>query len=147
MSVTTDLLTGIAGLLDNAGIGVTYRANAPYTAGETGVFFLTMPAAPDRLLVLNIIPMSDYITVAVGRVLLQVAGRGLRNNALDVDSLMDAVFGVLHGRTDLTFGTAHVIQMNRDSAVPMGQDENIRNERADKYWLDVDYPATVYRPS
>lgn len=147
MSVTTDLLTGLATLISGAGIGVTYRPSAPYLASDTGVFFKTMPAAPDRVVVLNAISMSDMVTVAVGRLLVQVACRGLRNNALDVDSLADSIAAQLHGRIDLTLGTAHVIQILRDSTIPMGQDDSDRQERVDKYWVDVDYPPTAYRPS
>jgi len=76
----------------------------------------------------------------------QVRTRGNPNDPLDVDDLGDSIFELLHGRTDLTFGPVHIIQMNRRQSVPMGMDASKRWERADQFYLDVDYPATANRP-
>lgn len=146
MSVTTDLLEGIAGMIAGAGLGVTFSPTGVYTASQTGVFMMMMPAAPDRVVTLTAVNQGDDISMPLGQVMVQVRGRGLPNRPTDVVKLLDDIFDVLHGATNLVFGSATVIQMNRKVSVPMGMDDSKRWERADQYYLDVDFPATTNRP-
>ena len=147
MSTTTDLLTGLAGMIAGAGLGITYNQAGAYTAGQTGIFMKIMPATPDRVVTLTLVPRRDDITMPYGQAMVQVRGRGLPNNPLDIDSLLDSIFDILHGTKDLTFGTAHVTQMNRESSVPNGMDDAKRWERFDAYAIDLDVPPTVLRPA
>ena len=147
MSVTSDLLTGIATMLASAGIGVTYSTNGVYSANQTGIYMKVLPQSPDRAVSLTAVAIGDNITLPTGRMMVQVRGRGVPNGPLDVDDLVDNIFTVLHGTTNLTFGTAHVTQMNRNVSVPMGMDGLKRWERVDQYFLDVDMPSTALRPS
>lgn len=149
MTVTSDVLTGIAQLIAGAGLA-TWNPNGVYTTSQTGILMKIMAdgdTVPDRLLVLNLVPLTDEISNPLGRSMLQIAGRGARNNPLDVDALMDPVFDLLHGRTGDVFGSTTVVQMFRYSSVPMGEDSLIRSERADKYYLDIAAAPTALRPA
>lgn len=147
MSVTSDILTGVATLIAGAGLSISYNADGRYTGSQTGIYMKTSPPAPDRIVVLTAVNQGDDITMPLGQVMVQVKGRGLPNKPLDVDDLLDGIFVRLHGTTNLTFGTTTVIQCNRRVSVPMGEDDRKRWERIDQYYLDVDFPATNNRPA
>jgi hypothetical protein len=142
MTVTRDLLYGIAGMLNGVAVDLTWLG--PGTG--TGILMKTMPDSPDRCIVLNVIPQNDNITIAYGEVDVQLAARGARNNPLDVDDILDAAFVILHGAKAIVCGSVTITQMNRFSSIPMGQDQLVRNERVDKYRLTLDYPTTTLRP-
>lgn len=149
MTVTRDLLTGYAALIDGSGIGV-WNPSGVYRTTDTGIYVKTMPdgdTIPDRCVVLNVVPLTDDISMPVGRVMIQVAGRGVRGNPFDVDDILDPVFDLIQGRTGDTFGTTTVDQIFRQSSVPMGQDAQARWTRADKYFADLAVAPTVLRPA
>jgi hypothetical protein len=106
-----------------------------------------MPASPDRVITLTAVNQGDDITMPLGQVMVQVRGRGLPNRPTDVDDLLDSIFAVLHGTTNLVFGSVTVVQMNRKVSVPMGMDDSKRWERVDQYYLDLDFPPTANRPA
>ena len=148
MGVTTDLLNGIAGkIAAEATPAIVWNPNAVYTASQTGIFMKFVPTAPDRVVVLTAVNQGDDISMPAGQVMVQVRGRGLPNRPTDVDDLLDSIFPILHGATDLIFGTVTVTQMNRKVRVPMGQDDSKRWELIDQYYLDVSTPPTVLRPT
>lgn len=144
MSTTTDLLDGVAGMIVAGVAGTSYNLNAPTVNG--GIVQKLMPASPDRVVTLTAVNQGDDITLPSGQVMVQVRGRGLPNIPSDVDDLLDSIFTVLHGTTNLVFGTVTVVQMNRKVSVPMGMDDLKRWERIDQYYLDVDFPPTNLRP-
>lgn len=149
MTTTRDLLTGYAQVIATAGIGV-WNPNGVYQLTDTGLYVKTMPdgdAIPDRCIVLNVIPLTDDVSIPAGRVLIQVAARGARGNPFDVDDILDPVFDLLQGRRSDVFGTTTVDQIFRSGSVPMGQDANARWTRADKYFADLDVNPTVNRPA
>lgn len=146
MSTTSDLVTGLAQYLATAGLA-TYRADGtPYTSGETALYFNDMPASPDRVVALTAYATTDQAVVTLGAVRVQVRTRGLANDVLDVDTLADSIFTLLHGAVNLTFGTMHVVQILRVSSATLGMDDQSRRwMRSDNYHLDVDYPTTPNR--
>lgn len=146
MAATRDLLTGLAQMIHDTGIGV-YNPSGAYTAAQTGIIFKNVPTTPDRVIVLTAVPLTDMTMIPVGKVLVQVRTRGVPNDPLDVDDLGDAVFDLMQGLTNLSLGSTHIIQCLRNSSVPMGQDASKRWERVDHMYLDLDYPPTVNRPS
>lgn len=148
MSSTADLLHGLAQMLADAGV-VTYNADGtPYTSGQTGVLFKDMAPDPDRIVVLSPFNAnSDQPLITLGRQPVQVRCRG-NADPLDVDTLADDVFTVLHGATNLTFGSVHVVQILRVNSIPLGVDEqSLRWERSDNYDIDVDLPTSANRPT
>lgn len=146
MTITRDLLNGVAALIVAAVPGTSFNPGSATL--PSGIVLKIMPATPDRIIVLNWIPMTDSITMPYGSGILQVATRGVANNPLDVDDVADPIMDALHGLKDTYFGAVHIIQCNRSGgAIPMGQDALVRNERVDKFLIDLDVPATVLRPA
>lgn len=147
MSDTSDLLTGLAAMIAGAGLGITYNQNGIYTSGQTGILMKVMPSTPDRVVVLNAVSQGDHITLPQGQVMVQIRGRGLPGQPLDVDTLLDSIKTILHGSTNLIFGGVTVIQMNRQVRAPLGMDDSKRWETADQYYLDVATPPTALQPA
>lgn len=147
MSTTSDLLEGIAGIIAGAGLGIKYTPDAVYADGDTGIVMKNLAAKPDRLITLTWVPQGDDITLPDGQGMVQVRGRGLPGNPLDVDNLLDSVFPLLHGATGVALGSVFITQMNRRVSVPMGMDDAKRWMRADQYYLDLGYPGTALRPT
>lgn len=149
MSHVSDLLDGLARTIAAAGLA-TYRSDgSAYQAGETAVTFKDTPPDPDRVVVLSAYTSTgDEPLITLGRQPVQVKCRGAADDALDVDTLADSIFDLLHGATNLTFGALHVAQILRTSGnIPLGMDEQSRRwMRSDNYYLDVDYPTTANRP-
>lgn len=144
---TTTLSNGLAALLAASGLGLTWNPTGGYTAGQTGVTMKLMPTTPDRVVAITVVWAGDDITMPSSQPMVQIRGRGLPNNPLDVDELLDSIADVLHGATRLTFSGITVVQMNRRVVVPMGMDDSKRWERIDQYYLDVDVPPTTNRPT
>jgi len=144
-SIQNDLLDGIAQLIATAGIA-TYSTTGTYTSGQTGIFFKIVNSTPDRIVTLTAYQISDDPSVPLSKLGVQVRCRGLQDPR-DVDELGDSIFTILHGLTNVMFGSVHVIQCFRQSSITLGQDDLKRWDRADSYYLDVDVPATVLRPT
>jgi hypothetical protein len=65
----------------------------------------------------------------------------------DVDELGDAIFTLLHGLTNVTFGSVVAEQVLRQSSITLGQDQAKRWERADAFYIDVALPPSSNRPT
>lgn len=139
MSFTGDLLNGLAQYLDDAGVG-TYRPAGAYAEGETAIVFAAMPPDPDRAIVLSDYPVTDDPSLSDSVIGIQIRTRG-GVDPHDVTSISDALFDLLHGANAISFGPVHVVEIFRNSGIPMGRDENNRWEHSDNYY------ATVHRPS
>jgi hypothetical protein len=55
---TSQLLTGLAALMEEAGLGV-YRPDDAVADGEIGIFLHRLPEAPDRAYALTPYPVED----------------------------------------------------------------------------------------
>lgn len=142
MSITRDLLDGLAADLAGAGL-------VTYDGGPGGnLFFKALPTSPDRCVAVTAYASQDEPKVARSRVRVQFYFRGVPDNSRDVDDLADEVFLWLHGREDFWYaaGTIHVIQAYRISTIQLGVDESKRSERSDNYEFDLDLPTTSGRP-
>jgi hypothetical protein len=146
VAATKELLEGFATLLAGAGLGLTWNPSGVYTSGQTGIFLKLLPQAPDRCVALFLVDTSDNPSMPLGSKMLQVRGRGARNNPIDVDEILDPIFDTLHGRTNLTIGGQTVIQIERRVSTTDGIDDLIRAERVDQYYMDVDAAPTALRP-
>jgi hypothetical protein len=147
VSVTTDFLTGIAVMINAQVPAISWTPSGTYTSTQTGIFMKLMPPTPDRALTLTAVNQGDNITLPFGQIMLQARFRGAANLPLDADDLGDSVFAILHGATNLTFGSMHVVQINRYVTVPNGMDSAQRWERIDQYRADIDFPPTTLRPT
>lgn len=148
MTVTRDIFTGLVGMITTAGLAVFHPTTA-YASTDTAIYPKTLPdgtGVPDKAIAINIVPFTDNVTLPAGLTMVQIVGRGARNDPLSVDDILDPIFDILHGATRLTWGQTGVIQILRNSSIPFPEDANHRTERVDKYYLDLDYPPTSLRP-
>lgn len=142
----SDLLTGAAQLLNDAGVGVYHPDTTPYATTDLGIGIGGLPLDCDRALaVCDYLTTGDHPNQALGTVGFQIMARGARNDRNDTNAIRGAVFYVLHGLTNRDFGACHVIQLLRRTSIPMGQDASERWLNADNYYADVNPPATPYR--
>jgi hypothetical protein len=136
MGYTTDLLTGIAELLDAAGAG-TWNPTGVYAADDTGITLTVIPAQPERIVCLTAYPVDDSepgsTDVVTGVQVRFRAGRDPR----DVEDMADAVYDQLQGLAQQRIGGVPVAQMWRQSSALWGADSNGRWERSDNYYVQA----------
>jgi hypothetical protein len=145
MAFTSDLLSGLAVLLEDAGIGEWHPDGALYAADEVAITLRALPDKPDRALALAAYPLSDHPSENDSKLGVQVRTRGAGQDPRGADDLGDAVFEVLHGLTETVLGGVYVIQALRQSSAPLGRDESGRFEATSNFHLDVARP-TALRP-
>lgn len=140
MSITTDLLTGLATDLNAQGL-------ATYTGGPGGtVFFKQLPTSPHRCVALTAYAATDDATQNLSTIRVQFLFRGNVNSATDVDDFADPVFLWLQGLQGRTYGSVFVAHALRVSTVQLGVDQSKRSERSDNYSLTCNLPQTSGRP-
>lgn len=144
---TRDIFTGLATLIAGAGIGVYRPDGSAYAAGETAIVFAESPPSPDRVIMMQVVPMTDETVLPSGVWMVQFYFRGVPGNRLDVHDLGDSVFDLLQGATGLTLGSVTVDQCQRQGSVPNGQDPSKRWTRIDRYMLDLNTAPTLNRPA
>ncbi|MEU6279729.1 minor capsid protein [Streptomyces sp. NPDC047028] len=132
MSHDSDLLQGIAQLLDTAGVGV-YDPDSVLPADATGIVLGKVPDGPDRVLGLTPYPVADddstdSVTGVQARMRAGV-------NPLDVIALADAVFDALHNVRSYTAGGVWVEISWRNSQAWIGQDTSGRQELTANYYF------------
>jgi hypothetical protein len=144
-SIQNDLLDGIALLIASHGTAV-FNESGVYATTDTGISFKAVNPTPDRLVTLTAYVVSDSPTLPLSRIGVQVRLRGT-TDPRDVDELGDAIFAYLHGIVNMDFNSVHANQILRQSSITLGQDSAKRWERADAYYVDLDVPPTINRPT
>lgn len=119
-----------------AGVGVWRLAGPAYTATETGIFYGSLGATPDRALAVAVYLPVDDIRTGLSLRYLQVRSRGPRGTPDGADTLAGAVFDALHG----TYPRGGIARITRTSAARLGADGNSRQERTDNYLIVLDNP-------
>lgn len=144
MSTTTDLLDGvIARLVAHA--GATYREGAKYQATEIGIALNSMPADPDKMIVLTpYSPGGGDLMLTVDRLAFQMRTRGDTSPRTEM-AIRDAGYEALHGLRQVQFGSTFLIALQAMSIAPMGRDTNGRWESVTHFYADIDRPVTDLR--
>ncbi|MBK3563227.1 MULTISPECIES: minor capsid protein [unclassified Streptomyces] len=129
---TSSLLDGIAGLLDEAGVGV-FQPDDVIEDPATGIFRGVMPDSPDRAIGLTAYPVEDTdLTDAITGVQIRMrAGR----DPDAIDDMADSVWGVLHNRRQYRVGDIYVALSWRQSQAWIGQDTQGRMELTSNYYF------------
>jgi hypothetical protein len=143
MGHTNDLLDGIEQLLATAGIVDQVADGEVYTSGQTAYSTEGLPDKPDRAVAAYDYTVSDSPNQAISTIGLQLRTRAA--TAAEERDLRDAIYMQLQGRTNLTFGSVHVIQVRRISTTPMGKDGSERPSSAQTFYLDVNTPPSPFR--
>lgn len=141
MGFTDDLLADLAGHLQNAGLA-SWRPAGQYEPDDPlPVFMTSVPAAPDRVLVMTPYAVGDdpSLSDSVQGVQMWLRGdRDPRTVQADADALLDA----LHGAHGLLLPSGRRVPLTlRTSGTYLAADENGRHQRSENYHL------TVWRPS
>ncbi|WP_267244349.1 minor capsid protein [Streptomyces sp. PR69] len=132
MSYTTDLLEGLAELMDGGALGL-YRPDDALPDGATAIVLGRMPPEPDRVIALNAYPVDDteHTDTVTGVQARMRAGLDLRQ----VDGLADSLFDLLHGRQHYVLRGIHVALSWRNSQAWIGQDAHGRMELTANYYF------------
>lgn len=110
-----------------------WRPDGPaYTAAEIGVFYGTIPDAPDRAVGIRVYSPIDEPDLLARRVQLYI--RGGRRQPFGADRIAGVLFSVLHDR----LRGDGIASIRRTSAAPLGADANGREERTENYLITLD---------
>lgn len=133
------LLTGLAELLDTAGVGVWSPSAAP-GATDVAICLIVLPQSPERIICLTDYPVSADPRLTDAVIGIQVRVRGTDDPAVASD-LRDAVYDAIQGQSITTLGTAPnavvVSSIAWQSEVPLGPDGLGRYERTINYYVRV----------
>ncbi len=139
MGSTTDLLDGVASLLASR-TAWTYDRTGFYTAAQTGIVHVVVPAAPDRVVVLTPYLPDDDPTLSDSQVRVQVRFRGTRDYRVASD-MNDAAFDILQNLPRSILNGVTVVGAWRTSGAYIGPDSNGRHE------FTANYRFQTHRPS
>lgn len=141
MGFTTQLLTGVAQLLDAETDAVWKTPPAVYDDTDIGIVLGVPTQSPRSLIALAAYGNTDDPAASDSTMQLQVRLRGADADPTGADDLADAVFDALQGlRADLN--GVRLVYGRRASTLPLGVDGNGRQERSDNYDLMVHRPST-----
>lgn len=141
---TTQLLVGLAVKLHTAGVGRWIPpGTGTYLATDRAIVIQKIPTAPDRLITLSAylvdaVPGMQDITVAV-----QARLRGTTDPDVCQD-MGDALFEALDSSGRQTWGDIPIVDVVRQSYVPLGFDTSNRWEAAHNYYVEA-MRKTLYR--
>jgi hypothetical protein len=139
---TSRLLTGVAELLDAAGVGTWRPDGSAYTAGETAIVIRDIPQQPDRLITLAPYGLGTALQgMADFEQGVQVRIRGTTDPQVCED-IADAVFDLLDSYGRGTVGGIAVVDIYRQSYTPLGKDANSRWESSSNYYVEAMRPTS-----
>lgn len=141
MGFTTDLLVGLAQLLDADDVAVWKPAD-PYADNEVGIVLGVPTQSPPSLVAIASYNSIDQPALSDSTAQIQFRFRAPDADPTPADDLADGVFDSLQGlRLTLPTGV-RVVYGKRSSTLPLGIDGNGRHERTDNYDLMVHRPST-----
>lgn len=141
---TTDLLTGVAQHLENAGVGAFTASGVPSTTNAT-ITIGQLPQTPDQIICLTDYQVDDNVALSDAVIGVQLRIRGTTDYRV-ATRLRQLCFDALHGLTRVTLGSGNdmvqVVDIFRQSSAPLGPDSNGRHERSDNYYIRLNQPHT-----
>lgn len=141
MGFTNDLVSGVAQLLEDAGVGQWAADGGAYAPGPPPIVTASMPASPNKVIVITPYPVDDDAALTDSLNGLQIRTRGDKDPNT-VNDLDDAVFDALQGRSALVLSSGvHVVQIYRNSGASLGTDGNGRHERTANYYVQAARPS------
>lgn len=133
------LCTGIAELLAAEGLA-DWRPTQLYGPEEVGVFLLSWPNAPDRIVSLNPYAVRATPGGPMQQVSVQVRCRWAGGKPRAVVDFAGAILEVLHSLEYCAVGAVRISQSIHRSGTSLGQDGVKRWAWADNYDFDLDHP-------
>lgn len=141
MSITNDLMAGVAALLQGVGIG-TWRPTGVYPQGtDRPIYIRASPASPDRTITVSLYPVRQQPWTRDSVEGLQVINRGPRGDSRPADDDADAIREALDGLQHVALGGRHVSLIQWQSGAPLGRDDNERWEISQNFYLYTARPS------
>lgn len=141
MGFTDDAMTGLAVLIDAAGVA-KWRAVGAYVEPEVGIVINSVPQSPKSVLCLIPYPLADDPTLSESVLGVQVRARSADSNPAGATDLLDGVFDLLQGMWAVPLdGGIYLVSAERVSGTPLGEDANARAEFVDSYQLTLNRPS------
>lgn len=146
MTITTDLLSGIAAMLDAAGV-VTYDTAPTVIPDDSAPPPIYLTAYPETSVPVAALTLyaagGDWPTLPVSVYMLQVRTRSTKTDLTAADALDDRIADQLLGHYPVTLPTGtRVSIITRSSSSPIGRDAAGRVERTTNYRVVVHDPTT-----
>lgn len=117
--------------------GWEWRPDGPaFTEAETGIFYGAIGALPHRAIGVRVYAADDDDAQHTHARRLQLRWRGRPNDPADADRQADIGYLVLNGLSRVR----GISDARRISMVPLGADDNGRQERTDNYRIIFDNP-------
>lgn len=139
MGFTSDLLAGVAQLLDADGVA-EWKPSGAYDDSEIGIVIGPPSQSPPSLVALAVYNSSDDPAASDSTVFLQVRTRAPDDDPRKAADLDDGVFDALQGLR-ATINGIRVVYGKRNSSSPLGVDGTGRQERTSNYELMVHRPS------
>ena len=139
MGFTSDLLAGVAQLLDADGVA-TWNPSGAYNNSEIGIVIGAPSQDPPSLVALATYNNTDDPAASDSTVFLQVRTRAPDDDPRKANALSGGVFNSLQGLRKTVNGI-RIVYGKRNSSYPLGIDDNGRQERTDNYELMVHRPS------
>lgn len=137
----SQLITGLAELLHANGVGVWRADGSAYLAGEVAITDRAIPSSPDRLIAIATYPVesgpSDLADTTIG---VQLRLRGTTDPRVCSD-IGSALYDLLDSCGRQTWGSVSIVDVYRQSAVSLGQDQNDRWEASHNYYVAAMRPT------
>ena len=140
MSFTSDLFTGMATAIADQS-SAAFRATGTYLSTEIPIVHKTMPDRPDRCIAITFYPVDDGDFIGTDVLGMQVRERSAKGHP-DCDTVLDEIFDALQNAAHFTANGIRINLVERNSSLPMGLDQNQRQERSDSYYLTLERPTT-----
>lgn len=128
----TTLVEGLAQWLSDRDLA-DYKPVEPYAPTDRAVTIKRLPTTPDTSLAIYPYNTDDATTLPGTEVSIQLRFRGPASDRLYADRWADKVAKELHWRHHFNLGDVRIQRSQRVVTVPLGADDNGREERADSY--------------
>lgn len=138
MTISSFLL-GIAGLIQDAGIGV-YKS--VYASSDIAITVMAVPQTPDNVIVLSPYRVQDSMPLNDSIQGLQIRCRASGENPLVVLERDAALFNLFEGMQNVMIGDVYTALIWRQSQLPGPQDANMRWECSSSYYCRIADPTT-----
>jgi len=143
MGFTTNLLTGLAELLnaENVGRWIPQGAGQSFAATDTAIAIDSLGASPDKGIALTLydVEHSGGTDSVMG---LQCRVRGNPKDRTAAKDILDRIFDTLHDLEHVTIGGVPVVRIWWQSGANLGPDALNRPEHTANYYLQITRTGT-----
>jgi hypothetical protein len=136
---TTDLLGGLAQLLEDAGIA-QWQTTGAYGSGQPPIFVGVQPESPDDCFTITATGATDTV-LGDEELRVQLRARGGIGDTLAPLRMLDQARDVWHMIRGQSVGGIHVARLLRVSMGPLGTDANQRTEYTSNYLVYATRPS------